>query len=333
MSSSGSTGGGDRAHHLVRGRAHLLGAEAGDSEGEDGGEAGERAACGHTLEEYHAALSAARSRCRGETAHEGGQQAGGAVEILQHDHLVGAVHVPVGHRDERRGHAAVRVEDGLRVGMGVARTRPRWRRESPPPPPRRPAARRPARSPRRRARGPGRRPAGSRRGCACRCRDSRSRGSRRSRWRRPARAPRREERAPPPIGGDLLARRGDGGDRRDRCGSTSAESSRSASSTTKAPMRLSMQRLTSRPLGNSSTPAARTPGSPMRSCALGLGPAGGADVDPEILDLGDLLPVVLVHDVDRLLADHADHVPLPRQEPHPLPHEHLVVPAADRCRS
>src|SRR5689334_11467998 len=67
--------------------------------------------------------------------------------------------------------------------------------------------------------------------------------------------------------------------------------------------------------------------------SLGLRPAGGPDVDPQVLDLGDLVPVVLVHDVDGLLAHHPGHRPLSAQQPHPLPHEHLLIPPADRVEA
>jgi hypothetical protein len=62
---------------------------------------------------------------------------------------------------------------------------------------------------------------------------------------------------------------------------------------------------------------------------LGLGPVGGPDVDPQSLDLGDLLPVVLVHDVDRLLAHDAGDRATAPQQLHPLTDEHLRVPPAD----
>ena len=140
--------------------------------------------------------------------------------------------------------------------------------------------------------------------------------------------PAAEERAPPPvaaISSRVVATAVTAAPAR----RSSAASSRRASSTTKAPMRLSMHRLTSRPLGNSSTPAASTPGIADPELRLGLGPARGADVDPEVFDLGDLFPIVLVHEVDRLLADHAGDRALPAQQTHPLPHEDLVVPAAD----
>ena len=71
-------------------------------------------------------------------------------------------------------------------------------------------------------------------------------------------------------------------------------------------MRLSMQRLTRRPLGNSRTPAASTPGSPIRTRASASARFLGTDVDPQILHLGDLLPVVLLHEVDRALPDHTE---------------------------
>ena len=49
--------------------------------------------------------------------------------------------------------------------------------------------------------------------------------------------------------------------------------------------------------------------------------------------LGDLLPVLLLHEVDRLLADHPRDGAGPAQQLHPLAHEDLVVPAADRIEA
>ena len=103
-------------------------------------------------------------------------------------------------------------------------------------------------------------------------------------------------------------------------------------------MRLSMQRrLTSRPLGNSSTPRPRAPRDRRSGAlALGLGPVGGTHIDPEVLDLRDLLAVILVHDVNRLLADHAHNrtvAPPAPQARHALADEDLRIPSTDRVRS
>ncbi len=62
----------------------------------------------------------------------------------------------------------------------------------------------------------------------------------------------------------------------------------------------------------------------------GLVARGRPDVDPEVGDLGRLLALVGLHQVDRLLPHHADHVSLPSGEADALPHEHLRVPPADR---
>ena len=63
---------------------------------------------------------------------------------------------------------------------------------------------------------------------------------------------------------------------------------------------------------------------------LGLLPAGGADVDVHVLDLGGLLAVVLLEQVDRLLADHAADLALVAADDDPLADQVLRVPAADR---
>ncbi len=56
-----------------------------------------------------------------------------------------------------------------------------------------------------------------------------------------------------------------------------------------------------------------------------------ADIDPQLLDLTGLGALVVFQEMDRLLTDHADHLALPTEEPHPLPDEHLRVPAAHSC--
>jgi hypothetical protein len=55
----------------------------------------------------------------------------------------------------------------------------------------------------------------------------------------------------------------------------------------------------------------------------------GADVDPESLYLGGLLALLGLHEVDGLLADHADYLAVLRPQPHPLADEDLRVPAPD----
>ena len=60
-----------------------------------------------------------------------------------------------------------------------------------------------------------------------------------------------------------------------------------------------------------------------------FGPGGGADVDPQVRDLGDLVYVLFLHEVDRLLADHAAHGSLRPRDYDALPDQHLGVPPAD----
>jgi hypothetical protein len=57
----------------------------------------------------------------------------------------------------------------------------------------------------------------------------------------------------------------------------------------------------------------------------------GADVHPELGERGGLLALGRLHEVDRLLADHAVDVAALAEEAQPLPHEHLRVPPADRA--
>src|SRR5206468_7537480 len=54
-----------------------------------------------------------------EPARERGEELRRALQVLQRDHLVGAVHVPVGNAHEARGNPAERVVDGVGVGAGV----------------------------------------------------------------------------------------------------------------------------------------------------------------------------------------------------------------------
>ena len=63
--------------------------------------------------------------------------------------------------------------------------------------------------------------------------------------------------------------------------------------------------------------------------AFGLFTVFGAYVDPEALYLGDLLALIGLHNVDGLLADHAGHIAVLREQQDALSHEHLRIPAAD----
>src|SRR2546422_7716300 len=62
----------------------------------------------------------------------------------------------------------------------------------------------------------------------------------------------------------------------------------------------------------------------------GLRLAARADVDPQVGDLRDLIQVFALHEVHRLLADHAAHRPLRARNHDSLADQHLRVPAADR---
>src|SRR6185437_16196642 len=62
---------------------------------------------------------------------------------------------------------------------------------------------------------------------------------------------------------------------------------------------------------------------------LGFFPARRPDVDPQVGDLGDLVPLLWLHQMNRLLADDAEHGTIPAQERDPLAHEHLRIPTAD----
>ena len=55
----------------------------------------------------------------------------------------------------------------------------------------------------------------------------------------------------------------------------------------------------------------------------------GPDVDVKLLELGHLLAVLVLEEVDRLAADHAGHVAVARAQPHPLADQHAGVPPAD----
>ena len=94
-------------------------------------------------------------------------------------------------------------------------------------------------------------------------------------------------------------------------------------------MRLSSARETSRSLGSSTGSTSITPTSPIRTMLARLVAVLGADVDVEVLELGDLLAVVVLEQMDRLAADHAGHVAVARGDPHALADQHDRVPAAD----
>ena len=54
---------------------------------------------------------------------------------------------------------------------------------------------------------------------------------------------------------------------------------------------------------------------------------GHVHVDPQVVQLAGLAAVFLVHDVNGLLADHAQHVPAGRKQADALAHQHLRIPA------
>ena len=70
-------------------------------------------------------------------------------------------------------------------------------------------------------------------------------------------------------------------------------------------------------------------GSPTRQDLQDLVLALGADVEPQVLDLRHLLPLLLVEQVDRLAGDDAQHRALRAPDGQPLADEDLRVPAAD----
>ncbi len=53
------------------------------------------------------------------------------------------------------------------------------------------------------------------------------------------------------------------------------------------------------------------------------------DVDPQVRDLRDFVCVLLLHQMDRLLADHPAHRAARTRDDHPLADEHLGIPAPD----
>src|SRR4030095_486982 len=60
-----------------------------------------------------------------------------------------------------------------------------------------------------------------------------------------------------------------------------------------------------------------------------LGARGGADVDPEIGDLGRLFAIRRLHEMDRLLPDDTDDVTTAREEADALADQNLRIPTAD----
>ena len=83
--------------------------------------------------------------------------------------------------------------------------------------------------------------------------------------------------------------------------------------------------------GATSGSAASTAGSPTLTRPSASSRSAGADVDVHVLDLGGLLAVLLLEQVDRLLADHAGDLAVVAADDHPLADEVLRVPAADRA--
>ncbi len=104
---------------------------------------------------------------------------------------------------------------------------------------------------------------------------------------------------------------------------------RATSNATKAPMRLSIARETTRSLGSSIGSPAITATSPTRVRRARLVAVSGADVDVQVLQLRDVLAVVGLHQVDRLLADHAVELAALRRQLDALADEDDRVPAAD----
>ena len=84
-----------------------------------------------------------------------------------------------------------------------------------------------------------------------------------------------------------------------------------------------------RSFGNSTGSASITATSPTRTSRARLVAVRGADVDVQVLELRDPLAVVVLHQVDRLLADHARDAPGARRDRYALADEDDRVPAAD----
>ena len=101
-------------------------------------------------------------------------------------------------------------------------------------------------------------------------------------------------------------------------------------SATKQPRRLSIERETKRPLGNSTGSPAITATSPMRTSARARRRRRAAPMSMcRSLQLRDLLAVLVLQQVDRLLADHAGDDAVARGDLDPLADEDDRVPAAD----
>ena len=76
-------------------------------------------------------------------------------------------------------------------------------------------------------------------------------------------------------------------------------------------------------------PSSTVTASPMRTVLSGLFLVGRADVEPQVLHLRHLLPLLLGEQVDRLSGDDAEDRPVGGPDGHPLADQHLRVPAAD----
>ncbi len=92
---------------------------------------------------------------------------------------------------------------------------------------------------------------------------------------------------------------------------------------------MSIERETTRSFGYSSGSPAITATSPIRTRAARLVAVGGADVDVQVAQLGHLLALLLLEQVDRLLADDAVHDAVARGDLDALADEDDRVPAAD----
>src|SRR5665213_3906269 len=68
----------------------------------------------------------------------------------------------------------------------------------------------------------------------------------------------------------------------------------------------------------------------IRDLHIDIGAVAGADIDMQVADLRHLLAVLIAQQMDRLLAHHTRHRTLSRVQRHPLTHEDLRVPTADR---
>ena len=119
-------------------------------------------------------------------------------------------------------------------------------------------------------------------------------------------------RAPPPVPGDLLPRGGDREHRRVLGPVVGEEPQRFGHDVGADPVVDAAGHDAARS-ATRGLAASRTPASPTRTRASASRLVRGADVDPEVRDLRDLVPLVLLHEVDRLLADHAADRSAPAQ--------------------